>query len=173
MPSSSLNSKMANNSVSYLVFLLLVFVVAISEIGTVSGKICEKPSKTWFGDCKDTDKCDNRCIDWEGAKHGACHEREAKHMCFCYFDCDPKKNPGPPPGAPGTPGVPPAPPGKGEGDAPHPPPTPSPPGGDGGSTPAPPAGGGSPPPAGGDGGGGAPPPAGGEGGGGGGAPPAS
>ncbi|GJV79569.1 anther-specific protein SF18-like protein [Tanacetum coccineum] len=73
------------------------------EITTVQGKICEKPSKTWFGTCKDTEKCDKRCIDWEGAKHGACHQRESKYMCFCYFDCDPKKNPGPPPGAPPTP----------------------------------------------------------------------
>nr|AKF12278.1 Par h I precursor [Parthenium hysterophorus] len=156
---------MAKSSTSYLVFLLLVLVVAISEIASVNGKVCEKPSKTWFGNCKDTEKCDKRCMEWEGAKHGACHQRESKYMCFCYFDCDPKKNPGPPPGAPGTPGTPPAPPGGGEGDAPPGGGAPPPAGGEGGG-------------GGGEGGGGAPPPAGGEGGGGGGdggggAPPAA
>ncbi|KAI3809788.1 hypothetical protein L1987_19388 [Smallanthus sonchifolius] len=160
---------MANNSVSYLIFILIVVVLAISEIATVKGKICEKPSKTWFGTCKDAEKCDQRCIDWEGAKHGSCHQREAQYMCFCYFDCDPKKNPGPPPGAPKPPpGAPPpesgpgqpAPPGAGEG--------PPPPGGGEGGGGGGEGGGGAPPPGGGEGGGGAPPPGGGEGGGGGG-----
>ncbi|KAI7737418.1 hypothetical protein M8C21_001609 [Ambrosia artemisiifolia] len=91
---------MANNSVSYLVFLLLVFVLAISEIASAEGKICEKPSLTWTGNCEDTDKCDKKCNDWEGAKHGACHVRESKPMCFCYFDCDREKNTEPPPRAP-------------------------------------------------------------------------
>ncbi|KAK9056726.1 hypothetical protein SSX86_024089 [Deinandra increscens subsp. villosa] len=112
-----------------------------TEIAVVKGKICEKPSKTWFGNCKDADKCDKRCIDWEGAKHGSCHQRESKYMCFCYFDCDPKKNPGPPPGAPSGP-----PEGGGEGGAP--------PGGGGGEGGAPPPGG----EGGGGGEGGAPPP---------------
>nr|GFB97936.1 anther-specific protein SF18-like [Tanacetum cinerariifolium] len=94
---------MVKKSVAFFTFLLVIFILDISDITTVQGKICEKPSKTWFGTCKDTEKCDKRCIDWEGAKHGACHQREAKYMCFCYFDCDPKKNPGPPPGAPPTP----------------------------------------------------------------------
>ncbi|KAL8205232.1 hypothetical protein R6Q57_008783 [Mikania cordata] len=49
-------------------------------------------------------------MEWEGAKHGACHQRESKYMCFCYFDCDPSKNPGPPK----------SPPGGGEGGAPPP-----------------------------------------------------
>nr|CBK62693.1 ragweed homologue of Art v 1 precursor [Ambrosia artemisiifolia] len=105
---------------------LLVFVLAISEIASVKGKLCEKPSLTWSGKCKvkQTDKCDKRCIEWEGAKHGACHKRDSKATCFCYFDCDPTKNPGPPPGAP-------------KGKAP---------------APSPPSGGGAPPPSGGEGG---------------------
>ncbi|XP_076917622.1 anther-specific protein SF18-like [Bidens hawaiensis] len=146
---------MANNSGSYFIFLLLVFVLAISEIAIVKGKICEKPSKTWFGECKDSEKCDKKCIEWEGAMHGACHEREAKYMCFCYFDCDPKKNPGPPAKTPPSAG--------GEGDAPPPgipaPPNGDPPAGEGGGAPPPAEGGGAPPPAegGGGGGGGAPP----------------
>ncbi|KVI10699.1 Gamma thionin [Cynara cardunculus var. scolymus] len=52
-------------------------------------KICEQPSKTWFGNCTDTQKCDKQCIEWEDARHGACRQRETKFMCFCYFSCGP------------------------------------------------------------------------------------
>ncbi|KAI7745321.1 hypothetical protein M8C21_006423 [Ambrosia artemisiifolia] len=95
---------MANNSVSYIVFLLFVFILAILEIAIVNGKLCQEPSKTWSGTCKDKHmgKCDRRCMKREGAKHGACRQHESTYMCFCYFDCDPK-NQGPPPGASRTP----------------------------------------------------------------------
>ena len=67
----------------------------------MKGRVCEKPSKTWSGKCLDTKKCDQQCIEWEDAKHGACHQREAKYMCFCYYECRPKKKaprtPPPPP----------------------------------------------------------------------------
>ncbi|KAL7593819.1 anther-specific protein SF18 [Lactuca sativa] len=104
---------MRKGSVGFLAFLLLIFVFAISEITTVKAKVCEKPSKTWFGVCKDTAKCDKQCIEWEGAEHGACHQREAKYMCFCYSKCEAKASPTPPstappangsPTPPGTPG---------------------------------------------------------------------
>ncbi|KAI3674990.1 hypothetical protein L2E82_51731 [Cichorium intybus] len=122
---------MAKTSVAFFAFLLLVFVFAISEITTVKGKVCEKPSKTWFGKCKDTEKCDKQCIEWEGAEHGACHQREAKYMCFCYTKCDAKASPTPPSAAPPGNG--------GEGGPGSPPPSE----GGGGS---PPAEGGQPPP---------------------------
>ncbi|XP_035842000.1 major pollen allergen Art v 1 [Helianthus annuus] len=123
--------------------LLLLFFVAISEIkATAAPKICEKASKTYSGKC-DAKKCDEQCISWEKASHGACHKREGKGLCFCYFDCSKDKSPpkAPPPAAGGSPPPP---------DAGSPPPP------AGGGSPPPPAGGGSPPPA--DGGGSPPPP---------------
>ncbi|KAJ9561105.1 hypothetical protein OSB04_006265 [Centaurea solstitialis] len=80
-----------------LVFFLLFFILAISEFTTVKGRVCETPSKTWFGKCTDTKRCDEQCIEWEDAKHGACHERESQFMCYCYYDCGPKTKPTPPP----------------------------------------------------------------------------
>ncbi|MBD4019764.1 hypothetical protein GUI04_12235, partial [Xanthomonas citri pv. citri] len=77
-------------SVAVYTVLLLVVVLAISEIATVSGKLCEKSSQTYSGGCKGK-KCDKKCIKWEKALHGACHKREGKKACFCYFDC--KKKP--------------------------------------------------------------------------------
>ncbi|KAI7739154.1 hypothetical protein M8C21_027262 [Ambrosia artemisiifolia] len=77
---------MAKNSVAFLAFLLLL-VLAISEIGSVKGELCEKASKTWSGKCGNTRHCDDQCKSWEGAAHGACHVRGGKHMCFCYFNC--------------------------------------------------------------------------------------
>ncbi|PWA38317.1 knottin, scorpion toxin-like protein [Artemisia annua] len=78
---------MAKNSVAFFAFLLLLFIVAISEIATVKGELCEKASKTWSGNCGNTRHCDDQCKSWEGAAHGACHVRGGKHMCFCYFNC--------------------------------------------------------------------------------------
>ncbi|PWA72985.1 knottin, scorpion toxin-like protein [Artemisia annua] len=78
---------MAKNSVAFFAFLLLLFFVAISEIATVKGELCEKASKTWSGNCGNTRHCDDQCKSWEGAAHGACHVRGGKHMCFCYFNC--------------------------------------------------------------------------------------
>ncbi|CAI9294721.1 unnamed protein product [Lactuca saligna] len=134
---------MAKRSTATYTILLLLFVLAISEIGTVKGKLCEKVSQTWSGKCN-SKKCDKKCIEWEKAIHGACHKREGKGGCFCYFDCAKK----PPKDAkPVPPDAVPPPPKDGS------PPKDSPPA-DGGGSPPPADGGGSPPPA--D-GGGAPP----------------
>ncbi|KAD3066490.1 hypothetical protein E3N88_34370 [Mikania micrantha] len=78
---------MAKNSVAFFAFLLLLFILAISEIGSVEGALCEKASLTWSGTCRNTGSCDRQCQSWEGAAHGACHVRGGKHMCFCYFNC--------------------------------------------------------------------------------------
>ncbi|GJV79570.1 major pollen allergen Art v 1-like protein [Tanacetum coccineum] len=102
---------------------LLIFVLAIAEIEAAAPKLCEKASKTYSGKC-DNKKCDKKCIDWEKAQHGACHKREGKDACFCYFDCS-KAPPGAKPAPPGA----------------APPPAPS-----SGGSPPPPADGGSPPP---------------------------
>ncbi|KAL4555632.1 hypothetical protein LXL04_038256 [Taraxacum kok-saghyz] len=127
-------------------FLPLVIIFSISETTTVKGKVCEKPSKTWFGTCKDTVKCDKQCIEWEGAEHGACHQREAKYMCFCYNKCGAKESPSPPSTAPPGNGAPtPNPPGPPGGEGRSPPPTEGqPPPAEGGQPPL--AKGGQPPP---------------------------
>nr|WBU87534.1 defensin PDF1.3 [Gerbera hybrid cultivar] len=78
---------MVKKSVAFFAFLLFLFVLAISEIATVKGELCEKASKTWSGNCGNTRHCDDQCKAWEGAAHGACHVRGGKHMCFCYFNC--------------------------------------------------------------------------------------
>nr|XP_043620043.1 uncharacterized protein LOC122591881 [Erigeron canadensis] len=78
---------MAKPSVAFFAFLLLLFILAISEIATVKAELCEKASKTWSGTCRYTKHCDNQCKSWESAAHGACHVRKKKHMCFCYFHC--------------------------------------------------------------------------------------
>ncbi|KAL8209169.1 hypothetical protein R6Q57_008581 [Mikania cordata] len=126
--------------------IVFLFVLAISEIQAKPPKICEKASKTFSGKC-DNKKCDKQCKEWEKAQHGACHKREGKDACFCYYDCDktspPAKGGSPPPPAAG--GSPPPPVGGGS------PPPPA----DGGSPP-PPVDGGSPPPPSAD--GGSPPP---------------
>ncbi|CAH1450298.1 unnamed protein product [Lactuca virosa] len=135
---------MVEKSLVSSVFVLLVLALSISEIASESKpppKICEKGSKMYSGNCY-SKLCDEKCKDWEKAIHGACHKRENKNTCFCYYDCDktspPAKDGKPPPGKDGKP--PPA-----AGGSPPPP-------SDGGSPP-PPAGG-SPPPA----SGGSPPP---------------
>ncbi|WZZ68791.1 hypothetical protein YC2023_080161 [Brassica napus] len=53
-------------------------------------KICEKYSQTWSGRCTKTSHCDRQCINWEDARHGACHQDKHGRACFCYFNC--KKN---------------------------------------------------------------------------------
>ncbi|XP_076930102.1 defensin-like protein 19 [Bidens hawaiensis] len=78
---------MAKNSVACFAFLLFLSILAISEIGYVEGALCEKASQTWSGTCRNTGHCDKQCQTWEGAAHGACHVRDGKHMCFCYFNC--------------------------------------------------------------------------------------
>ncbi|KAI7739157.1 hypothetical protein M8C21_027265 [Ambrosia artemisiifolia] len=78
---------MMNRSVAFSAFLVILFVLAISDLVSVRGELCEKASKTWSGNCGNTGHCDNQCKSWEGAAHGACHVRQGKHMCFCYFNC--------------------------------------------------------------------------------------
>ncbi|KAL8205233.1 hypothetical protein R6Q57_008784 [Mikania cordata] len=78
---------MVKRSITFFAFVLILFVLAISDIASVSGELCEKPSKTWSGNCGNTGHCDGQCKSWEGAAHGACHVRAGKHMCFCYFKC--------------------------------------------------------------------------------------
>ncbi|KAI3753293.1 hypothetical protein L2E82_25342 [Cichorium intybus] len=75
---------MVKTSVVFSAIVLIVFVLAISEITNVRG-LCEKPSQTWSGNCGNTGHCDGQCKSWEKATHGACHVRGGKHMCFCYF----------------------------------------------------------------------------------------
>ncbi|CAN7054106.1 unnamed protein product [Brassica rapa subsp. trilocularis] len=50
-------------------------------------KICEKYSQTWSGRCTKTSHCDRQCINWEDARHGACHQDKHGRACFCYFNC--------------------------------------------------------------------------------------
>ncbi|KAK1439865.1 hypothetical protein QVD17_05687 [Tagetes erecta] len=133
---------MAKHSLVVSTVLLLVFSLAISALGAATPKLCEKASKTYSGKCANK-KCDTQCHTWEKAKHGACHKREGKDACFCYFDCS--KGGSPPGKAPAPPKAPPAAPPPAGGS---PPPA-------GGDSPPPPADGGSPPPA----DGGSPPPA--------------
>ncbi|KAL8156383.1 hypothetical protein AgCh_001471 [Apium graveolens] len=79
--------------------IFLLFLVASYSVGVAQGAraategevvypeaLCEKPSQTWTGKCGNTKNCDNQCIQWETARHGACHKRGGKWMCFCYFD---------------------------------------------------------------------------------------
>ncbi|KAL4555624.1 hypothetical protein LXL04_038248 [Taraxacum kok-saghyz] len=90
---------MSKISGNFFVFLLPIFILAISEIATA--KLCEKTSQTFSGFCMN-DKCDKKCIEWEKALHGACHARSLMHrICFCYFDCA-KKPPNATPAPPGA-----------------------------------------------------------------------
>ncbi|KAF5727198.1 defensin [Tripterygium wilfordii] len=68
------------------IFCILVLLVS-SEVKPKVDNLCEKASQTWSGGCKITSHCDNQCKTWEHAEHGACHVRNSKHMCFCYFNC--------------------------------------------------------------------------------------
>ncbi|KAK9056727.1 hypothetical protein SSX86_024090 [Deinandra increscens subsp. villosa] len=78
---------MMNRSVAFSAFVLILYMLAISDIASVRGELCEKASKTFSGTCGKTESCDKKCQSWEGAAHGACHVRTGKHMCFCYFKC--------------------------------------------------------------------------------------
>ncbi|KAI3769747.1 hypothetical protein L6452_00860 [Arctium lappa] len=138
---------MTKRSVSFLVFLLLLFVLVVSEIEVAeeAPKLCEQKSRTiWFGKCEDK-KCNGRCTTWEGAVKGACQVRDAKpNTCYCFYDCPKDKSPPPPPPADG--GGSPPPPADGGGSPPPPADGGSPPPPAEGGSPPPPAEGGSPPP---------------------------
>ncbi|CAI9259799.1 unnamed protein product [Lactuca saligna] len=125
---------MAKISLVISVFLVVIFVVAISEMATADEpQICEKASMMFSGICIST-SCDRKCKEWEKALHGACHLREVRYSCYCYYDC--KKVPPPKPGSPPAVVVSPPPPGGG-GSPPSPDAGGSPPSPDaGGSTPA-------------------------------------
>ncbi|KAL4555625.1 hypothetical protein LXL04_038249 [Taraxacum kok-saghyz] len=112
---------MANRSVAAYAVLLLIFVLAISELATVKGKLCEKASQTWSGKCIGK-KCDKKCKGWEKALHGACHKREAKANCYCYFDCAKKPPKGAKPAPPDAATTPPPPPPDTPADGGSPPP---------------------------------------------------
>nr|GEW94896.1 hypothetical protein [Tanacetum cinerariifolium] len=83
----------------YLVFffatVLVLFVLVISDIEAAAppAKTCEKMSKTYSGACENK-KCDQKCKGWEKSQHGACHVREGKNGCFCYYDCTNTSPPG-------------------------------------------------------------------------------
>ncbi|KAL1831534.1 hypothetical protein ACET3Z_001185 [Daucus carota] len=80
---------MAKKSSSFClsaIFLILFLVANTGMIREVDGALCEKPSLTWSGNCRNTQNCDKQCQSWEGAKHGACHKR-GNWKCFCYHAC--------------------------------------------------------------------------------------
>lgn len=60
-------------------FLFFVEIQKAESIG------CEKMSVTWSGPCFDTGGCNNQCINWEHAIHGACHWDWTGPACYCYF----------------------------------------------------------------------------------------
>ncbi|KVI10704.1 Gamma thionin [Cynara cardunculus var. scolymus] len=75
---------MAKNSVAFFAFILILFVLAISEQIYVRRQARHgREGATTQG----SGHCDNQCKSLEGAAHGACHDRDNKKMCFCYFNC--------------------------------------------------------------------------------------
>ncbi|KAL6007168.1 hypothetical protein ACLOJK_032664 [Asimina triloba] len=69
------------------VFLIFLLAAATVDVEMAEGKLCEKRSQTWSGPCLNSDGCNDQCIKWENAKHGACHFEFPGSACFCYFDC--------------------------------------------------------------------------------------
>ncbi|CAN4085805.1 unnamed protein product [Withania somnifera] len=80
---------MAKSQVSCAAFLALFFcfLIASTEMKKAEAIGCETPSATWKGACVVTEDCDNQCIKWEGAIHGACHLGFgwSVSQCYCYF----------------------------------------------------------------------------------------
>ncbi|KAI3983418.1 hypothetical protein MKX01_013485 [Papaver californicum] len=73
-------------SASFLVLIVFVFaVISTTTIQEVEG-LCERASQTWSGSCNNTGGCNRQCQTWEKARNGACHTRNSKKMCFCYFN---------------------------------------------------------------------------------------
>ncbi|KAJ0441329.1 putative knottin, scorpion toxin-like superfamily [Helianthus annuus] len=78
---------MDKSSAVFSAILLLVFVIAISDMAIRVNGLCEKMSKMYSGNCYGK-QCDDKCKEWEHAAHGACHSREGKTNCYCYYeDC--------------------------------------------------------------------------------------
>ncbi|KAF5758705.1 putative knottin, scorpion toxin [Helianthus annuus] len=93
---------MCKSSIVFSAILLLVFVLAISEIARVNGgELCERKSKTFSSLICRNRRCDRRCIAWEKALHGACHFRDWGLSCYCYYDTCAEAPPPPPPPSPG------------------------------------------------------------------------
>ncbi|RZC89794.1 hypothetical protein C5167_035789 [Papaver somniferum] len=76
---------MVLKSASFLALVVFVFAVISTTTTPVEG-ICERASQTWSGSCRNTGGCNNQCKTWEKARNGACHTRNGKKMCFCYFN---------------------------------------------------------------------------------------
>ncbi|XP_060200971.1 defensin-like protein 1 [Lycium barbarum] len=78
---------MAKSQFQYAAFLALVlfFLIASTDIQVAESIGCEKLSKTWFGLCLNSDGCNDQCINWEHAIHGACHFDWGGPSCYCYF----------------------------------------------------------------------------------------
>ncbi|KAF3784981.1 Defensin-like protein 19 [Nymphaea thermarum] len=65
--------------------LLFIFLLAASEVSGADPYPCTKRSQTWFGVCLNSNGCNNQCITWEKAVHGACHQSGFGFACFCYY----------------------------------------------------------------------------------------
>ncbi|KAM3379342.1 defensin-like protein 1 [Capsicum galapagoense] len=84
---------MAKSQFQYAAFLALFFFflivstdMQVAESRNPRSNIgCEKSSVTWSGPCFDTEGCNNQCINWEHAIHGACHMDWLGPACYCYF----------------------------------------------------------------------------------------
>ncbi|WOH13774.1 hypothetical protein DCAR_0933285 [Daucus carota subsp. sativus] len=74
-----------NSALIFSAIFVLFLVASYSEV-VYPEALCERASQTWTGKCQHTDHCDNQCIQWENARHGACHKRGGNWKCFCYFD---------------------------------------------------------------------------------------
>nr|XP_009785531.1 PREDICTED: defensin-like protein 1 [Nicotiana sylvestris] len=71
---------------SALLALLFCFLIASTETQMAKAIGCKRYSTTWHGECLNSDGCNNQCIKWEGAIHGACHaDGFLTAACFCYF----------------------------------------------------------------------------------------
>ncbi|KAJ0441347.1 putative knottin, scorpion toxin-like superfamily [Helianthus annuus] len=90
---------MANNSVSYLVLLLLIFVLAISESAPV--QYCDRVTNLYHEKC-DEKQCTEHCKTNEKAESGYCLVVEKQQLSICSFDCAKYKpsTPAPPPPPP-------------------------------------------------------------------------
>ncbi|KAI3879056.1 hypothetical protein MKX03_031314 [Papaver bracteatum] len=79
------NMFLLKSNIFFAVFIF-VFIIINTTTTPVEGALCERASQTWSWACKNTGGCNDQCITWERARNGACHSRDGKQMCFCYFD---------------------------------------------------------------------------------------
>ncbi|KAG5629795.1 hypothetical protein H5410_001512 [Solanum commersonii] len=59
--------------------------IRVEEMQVAESTGCEKKSVTWSWPCFNTQGCNNQCINWEHAIHGACHMDWTGPACYCYF----------------------------------------------------------------------------------------